>query len=173
MKNLSKSTIFLTIAVVISIHAGVMGRATLTETEEKVRDELLRLPYYGVFDNINFDIQGTKVILTGQVTRPSVKRSAEGAIKRINSISAVQNDLEILPLSKHDRRIRNKLLQSIYSSGHFLHYGKVHAPVRIIVKNGNVRLVGSVFSELHKNLAHRKAINTPGVFSVTNDLIIS
>ena len=173
MKNSLKSTIFLTIAVIISIHASVMGRATLTEVEQKVRDELLRLPYYGVFDSINFHIQGTKVILTGQVTRPSVKRSAEGAINRLNFVSAVQNDLEILPLSTNDRRIRNKLLRSIYSGGHFLHYGTVHAPVRIIVKNGNVRLIGTVSNELHKNLAHRKATNTPGVFLVTNDLIIS
>ena len=173
MKNSLKSTIFLAIAVVISIHAGVMGRTTLTEMEETVRDELLRLPYYGVFDNINFQIQGTKVVLNGQVTRAAVKRSAEGAINRLNFVSAVQNNLEVLPLSKNDRQIRNKLLRSIYSNGDFLHYGRVHAPVRIIVKNGNVRLVGSAFSELHKNLAQRKAMNIPGVFSVTNDLVIS
>ena len=173
MKNSLRSTIFLTIAVVISIHASALGRAVLTEMEEKVRDELLRLPYYGVFDSINFHIQGTKVVLTGQVTRPSVRRSAEGAINRLNFISSVQNDLEVLPLSTNDRRIRRKLLRSIYSGGHLLHYGAVHAPVRIIVKNGNVRLVGTVSNELHKNLAHRKATNTPGVFSVKNDLIIS
>ena len=113
MKNSLKSTIFLAIAVVISIHAGVMGRTTLTEMEETVRDELMRLPYYWVFDNINFEIQGTKVVLNGQVTRPAVKRSAEGAINRLNFVSAVQNNLEVLPLSKNDRQIRNKLLRSI------------------------------------------------------------
>jgi hyperosmotically inducible protein len=172
MKNSLKSTIFLTIAAVLSIHTSVLGRATLTEVEQKVRDELLRIPYYGVFDSINFHIHGTKVVLTGQVTRPSVKRSAEGAINRLNSVSAVQNDLEVLPLSINDRHIRNNLFRSLYSGGHFLHYGTVHAPVRIIVKNGNVRLVGTVSNKFHKNLAHRKATNTPGVFSVTDDLLI-
>ena len=172
MKNRLALVIVVAIALALCTPAAVWGGPAMTDLEQQVYSELLRLPFYSVFDNIQFRVEGTRVILTGEVTRPSVKRAAQGALKRLSFVEQIQNDLEILPFSKNDDRIRSQVFQAIYSSGSFLRHGTVHAPVRIIVRNGDVRLVGAVATELEKNLAYHRAASVDGVFSVTNDLVL-
>jgi len=139
---------------------------------EEVRGQLILLPYYGVFDNLAYEIRGTDtVILTGQVTRPNLKSDAENVVRKIEGVGKVENRIEVLPLSPNDDRIRVATFQAIYSKPGLDRYGwRAVPPIHIIVKNGNVTLLGIVGTEADKNLAGIAASGVSGVFSVTNDL---
>jgi hyperosmotically inducible protein len=137
----------------------------------EVRHQILMLPYYNVFDNITYKVEGYKVTLMGAVTRPTLKSSAEKVVKRIEGVETVDNKIEVLPLSRVDDQLRLRLFRAIYGYGPLQHYDlPVQKPFRIIVKNGNVTLEGVVDSEADKNLVKIRANGVPGVFSVTNNL---
>jgi hyperosmotically inducible protein len=143
----------------------------LTTLENEVRHELVMLPWFGVFDNLEFEVNGDQVILSGQVTRPTLRSSAENVVKQIEGVEHVVNNIEVLPLSSMDDRIRRATYYSIFGYGPMGRYAwGPQYPIRIIVKNGNVTLQGVVASETDKNIAGIRANGVPGVFSVTNDL---
>jgi hyperosmotically inducible protein len=138
---------------------------------KEVRHELLMLPYFGVFDNIAFKVDGYTVTLLGQVVRPVTKSDAEGYIKHIEGVEKVDNQIEVLPPSGMDDRLRLKLYHAIYGYPALERYALgVQKPIRIIVKNGHVALEGVVDSEGDKNLAGIRANSVPGIFSVANNL---
>ncbi|HZQ96585.1 MAG TPA: BON domain-containing protein [Candidatus Sulfotelmatobacter sp.] len=137
----------------------------------EVRHEILMLPYFGVFDNIAFKVEGGTVTLLGQVVRPSLKSDAENAIKRIEGIDRIDNQIEVLPPSSQDDAIRIALFRAIYQYPSLQKYELgVQKPIRIIVKNGRVTLEGVVDSDADKNLAGIRANSVPGIFQVTNNL---
>jgi hyperosmotically inducible protein len=137
----------------------------------EVRHELIMLPYFGVFDNLSFRIQGRTVILEGQVVRPVVKSDAENSVKHIEGVEKVINNIEVLPPSPMDDRIRRAVYQSIYSYGPLFKYGGMAVPpIHIIVRNGRVTLEGVVDSEADKNMAGLRANQVPGTFQITNNL---
>lgn len=137
----------------------------------EVRHELLMLPYFGVFDNIAFKVDGDTVTLLGQVVRPVTKSDAESALKHIEGVDKVENQIEILPPSPMDDRLRLELYRSIYGFPALEKYALgVQKPIRIIVKNGRVALEGVVDSEADKNVAGIRANSVPGIFSVANNL---
>jgi hyperosmotically inducible protein len=129
------------------------------------------LPYYGVFDNFAFRVDDSIVTLMGSVTRPTLKSSAENVVKRIEGVTAVVNQIEVLPLSSFDDRIRIAVLRSIYGSSNLSRYGLGAQPsIRIIVKRGEVTLEGVVNNEADRNIAFIRANGVAGVFKVTNNL---
>jgi hyperosmotically inducible periplasmic protein len=137
----------------------------------EVRHELLMLPRFGVFDNIAYRVDGYTVTLLGQVVRPITKSDAEGAIKHIEGVEKVDNQIEVLPPSPMDDGLRRRLFRAIYGYPGFEKYALgVQKPIRIIVKNGHVTLEGVVDNDGDKNLAGIRANGVPNVFSVTNDL---
>ncbi len=137
----------------------------------EIRHELIMLPYYGVFDNLSFRIEGRTVILDGQVVKPVVKSDAENAVKRIEGVDKVVNNIEVLPPSSMDDRTRRAVYRSIYSYGPLFKYGGMAVPpIHIIVKNGRVTLEGVVDSEADKNMAGIRANLVPGTFQITNNL---
>lgn len=137
----------------------------------EVRHELVMLPYYGVFDNLAYSINGATVTLTGQVSRPTLKSSAENVVKRIEGVERVVNQIEVLPLSSHDDNIRMATYRAIYGHTALNRYAlRAVPPIHIIVKNGNVTLEGIVANEADKNIAGMQANGVSGVFSVTNNL---
>jgi len=137
----------------------------------EVRHELLMLPYYGVFDWITYKVDGYNLTLMGQVARPVLKSDAENAVKHIEGVEKVDNQIEVLPTSPNDDRIRLQLFRAIYGYPGLEKYALgVQKPIRIIVKNGHVTLEGVVDSEGDKNLAGIRANGLPGIFSVTNNL---
>jgi len=140
---------------------------------KEVRHELVMLPYYGVFDNLAYRVDGAKVTLFGQVTRPTLKSDAENAVKKIEGVQNVDNEIEVLPLSPNDDQIRRATYRKIYSNPALQRYqmGAV-PPIHIIVKNGNITLVGVVDNEGDKNLAGIAANGVPGAFKVTNELSV-
>jgi hyperosmotically inducible periplasmic protein len=144
--------------------------ATARITKE-VRHELLMLPYFTVFDNIGYKVDGYNVTLVGQVTRPTLKSDAENVVKRIEGVEHVDNQIEVLPLSPNDDRIRRQLYRAIYGFPQLQKYAMgVQQPIRIIVKNGNVTLEGVVDNEGDKNVANIRAHSVPGTFTITNNL---
>jgi hyperosmotically inducible protein len=137
----------------------------------EVRHELLMLPWFGVFDYIAFKVDGSTVTLLGQVARPTLKSDSENAVKHIEGVEKVINQIEVLPPSPMDDRIRLELYRAIYGYAPLEKYALgVQKPIRIIVKNGHVSLEGVVDNETDKNLVTVRANSVPGIFSVTNNL---
>ena len=149
------------------------GKAGLSKIENEVRRELVMLPWYGVFDNFEFQVSedGRHVILSGHVTRPTLRSSAENVVKRIEGVERVTNNIEVLPLSPMDDRTRLAVARAIFGDSVLSRYSwGANPPIHIIVKNGHVTLEGVVANETDKNIANIRANGVFGVFSVTNDL---
>jgi len=137
----------------------------------QVRHELVMLPYYGVFDNFSYKVDGSTVTLLGQVTRPTLKSSAENVVKDIEGVEKVDNQIEVLPLSPNDDRLRLATYRAIYGQTALNRYAlQAVPPIHIIVSNGNVSLEGIVANEGDKNIANIQANGVSGVFSVKNNL---
>jgi hyperosmotically inducible protein len=140
---------------------------------KEVRHQLLLLPYYSVFDNLLFKVEGDKVTLLGQVVRPTLKSDAESAVKNIEGVSSVDNQIEVLPTSLMDDSLRHAVYRAIYGDTALSRYGWSALPsIHIIVKNGNVTLEGVVDNESDRNLAGLRAQQVPNAFAVTNNLSV-
>jgi hyperosmotically inducible periplasmic protein len=170
-------------------------RAVLSLAKQ-VRKQIITQPQYGVFDNIHFGIQGDTVILRGQASRPTLKSGIERSVKKIEGVRNVQNEIEVLPVSPNDDRIRAAVYASIYGYGPLQRYtsnrGRRPGPsvaraaggitndppmgyhaIHIIVRNGNVTLTGVVDSDADLVMAGMRANSVSGVFSVDNDLQVA
>jgi hyperosmotically inducible protein len=153
------------------IAQGAPNPRTVQRIEKEVLHELRMLPWLGVFDNLAFRVDGYKVTLMGQVTRDTLRSDAERAVKGIEGVEQVDNQIEVLPVSFNDDRLRRRLYRAIYGFGPLQKYAMgVHQPIRIIVKNGHVALEGVVNNEADKNTAGIRANGVSGVFSVKNNL---
>src|SRR4051812_22386255 len=177
MRNVIRN-LALTLAAALTLVPLAQGAVSTTQSkkglskmEQEVRHELVMLPYFGVFDNLEFQVNGNEVILSGQVTRPTLKSDAGNVLKRIEGVEHVVNNIEVLPLSPFDDQIRLATYRSVFGFGPLSRYswGPV-PPIHIIVKNGNVTLEGVVANETDKNLATIRANQVGGVFHVENDL---
>jgi hyperosmotically inducible protein len=165
-------------AVAASILAGTplpANNRTPVRTEERlaqqIRRELVTLPYYSVFDDLQLSLEGRKLILTGHVTRPLLASSAAKAVKALQGVKEVENRIEVLPLSPNDDRLRIALYQNLFGQAGLGRYRLGAAPpVRIVVKDGGVTLTGAVINEMDRNMAGFFANQTPGAFTVTNRL---
>jgi hyperosmotically inducible periplasmic protein len=149
-----------------------LDQKALGRIYKEVRHELVMLPYYGVFDNLAYkvDPDGT-VTLLGQVARPTLKSDAENAVKRIEGVEKVVNNIESLPTSISDDRIRRATYGAIYGNSVLAPYQlRAVPPIHIIVKNGHVTLEGVVARQMEKQIAGVQANSVHGVFSVTNNL---
>ena len=152
--------------------AFVPGPASMSKLAQEVRHQLVMLPYYTIFDDLAFRVDGGTVTLLGAVTRPTLKSDAENVVKRIEGVTQVNNEIEVLPLSPMDDQTRRAVARAIYGDASIGdRYGNRALPsIHIIVKNGNVMLEGVVANEGDKNLINIKANGVPNVFKVTNNL---
>ena len=142
---------------------------------KQVRHELVTLPYYGVFDWLQFEVRpDNTVILRGQVVRPSTKSDAEGRVKDVDGVSKVVNDIEVLPLSPNDDRLRRTLYRTIYgqNSPLFRYATQAIPSIHLIVRNGRATLKGIVANKGDSQLAYIRARGVPGLFEVKNELQI-
>jgi hyperosmotically inducible periplasmic protein len=137
----------------------------------EVRHVLVLLPFYSVFDNLAYKVEGNKVTLLGQVVRPVLKDDAEKAVKSVQGVESVDNQIEVLPTSPMDDQIRRAEYRAIYSKPSLQMYEvRSVPPIHIIVKNGHVTLEGVVATQADKDVAGIAANTVPNVFSVTNNL---
>jgi hyperosmotically inducible periplasmic protein len=137
-----------------------------------IRHALIQLPWYGVFDDLGFNVNGGTVVLQGEVVNPVTKTDAEKAVKRVEGVTNVVNNIEVLPVSPMDDQSRRAVYRAIYGDSAIgTRYGFQALPsIHIIVKNGQLRLEGVVANEFDRNLIGNRANGVPGIFSVQNDL---
>jgi hyperosmotically inducible protein len=179
MKNMKRRISQLTIsifALLLLAIAPAVARAqevTNPQLAKKVRHELVMLPYYGVFDNLAYSINGGQVTLYGQVVRPTTRSDAERRVKKIAGVTRVENNIKVLPLSSFDDSIRAATYRSIARMGGLYRYLQgVNPSLHIVVDRGHVALEGVVSNSGDRNLAYVAANRVPGVFSVQNNLRI-
>lgn len=143
----------------------------LSRVERQIRRELVTLPFYSVFDDLSFKVDGKKVTLMGTVTRPTLKTGAEKTLKDIEGVGEIDNQIEVLPVSSNDDQIRIATYRAIYGQAAMQRYQlQAVPPIHIIVKNGDIRLEGVVATEGEKNIAGIQAKGVHGAFSVANNL---
>jgi hyperosmotically inducible periplasmic protein len=170
--SMRKAVLLFAVFALASLSWSQGGREQ-SRIEKEVRHELVMLPYYGVFDNLAYKVDGANVTLYGEVTRPTIKSDAERVVKKIEGVQQVTNNIEVLPLSPNDDKIRRDVYRAIYGQPGLDMYALRAVPtIHIIVKNGNVTLVGAVANEGDKTRAEIAAKGVPGVFSVKNELLV-
>jgi hyperosmotically inducible protein len=161
--------------------AGFASAAAAQQTAQAPNDTLQRevqhnlrmLNYYTVFDNLEFAVEGNRVILEGQVTNPEVKSEAVAVVKKISGVSDVQDNIKVLPLSNDDDRIRRAAYRAIYGDPQLSKYGfQSVQSIHIIVDQGHITLEGSVDSQADKNVAGIRANSVEGAFSSKNNLMV-
>lgn len=148
-------------------------RAATERLARQVRNELVTLPYYGVFDHLAFRIEGRTVTLLGAVTRPTLRSTAERVVKDLEAVERVVNDIRVLPPSGTDDRLRIAIFRALYGHPSLNRYAmQAVPPIHIIVENGRATLEGVVATQAEKNIANVQANQVAGVFEVTNNLTV-
>lgn len=164
---------------VLTVASSVRGAdplfvARADHIQKEVRHELVMLSNVGVFDNLAYKVNRCEVILIGQVTRPTLKSEAENAIKSIEGVERVRNQIEVLPVSPFDNALRLRLYRAIYGYNQLQKYALgVTKPIRIVVKNGQVTLEGVVDAEVDRDIAGIQANGVANVLSVKNNLQVT
>ena len=156
-------------------HAGTATTPDSATISKQVHHQLVSLPWYNLFDNLEYQVNGSEVILSGQVISEhgQTKYDAENSVKRIAGVTKVVNNIEVLPPSPFDNQIRRAEYRAIFSQSDLGRYTMGAIPqFHIIVKNGHVTLEGVVMNQMDKNIAGIAANTVPDVFSVTNNLRI-
>ena len=148
--------------------------ANMKPLPERVRHELVMLPYYNVFDDLGFKVENGTVTLYGDVTRPVLKSDAARAVQHVEGVQQVVNNINVLPLSPMDWQIRRAEYRAIFGYSSLYRYAMGANPsIHIIVDNGHVTLEGVVGNQGDKNIAGIRANGVPGVFSVENNLQVA
>jgi hyperosmotically inducible protein len=141
---------------------------------KEVRHELVMLPYYSLFDDLEYSVNGGTVTLLGSVTNPTLKSDAENAVKRIEGVTQVNNQIKVLPPSPADDQIRRQVARAVSNQGGLYRYFMGAVPsIHIIVDNGHVTLKGVVDNQADDTQAKLAANQVPGVFSVKDELQIA
>ena len=141
---------------------------------KEVRHELIMLPYYSIFDDLEYSVNGSTVTLLGSVVNPVLKRDAENVTKRVEGVTAVNNQIKVLPPSPMDDQIRRRVARAIESQGSLYRYFMGAVPsIHIIVDRGHVTLKGIVDNQADETQARLAANQVPDVFSVTSNLIVA
>ena len=176
MKTIKSILVAVSVVVLLSAVSafGQVRRNSVISNRQlakQVRHELVTLPYYGVFDNLAYNINGSTVTLYGQVVRPTTRSSAEGRVKQLPGVSRVVNNIKVLPLSSFDDNIRVATFRSIARTAGLGRYLRGANPsLHIVVDRGHISLEGVVDNSSDRNLANIAARGVPGAFSVTNNL---
>ena|SRR5579863_344484 len=168
----------ITLAAVLALGAVPMvagtGNPPVQDLANRVRHELVMIPYYSVFDDLGYSVDNGVVTLSGDVTQPVVKDDAERSVKHIPGVTKVIDNIRVLPLSTFDNRIRRAEYRAIFGYADLYRYAMGTQPsIHIIVDNGHVTLMGVVDREADRDTANIRANMVPGVFSVTNNLRVA
>lgn len=172
LRNLFLVALAVTIFSFVTVNAQSQNISE-SAIEKKVFKEIIRLPYYGVFDHIAYKVDGGTVTLYGKTSSLGTRKSAERVVKKIPGVIEVVNNIDELPLSSFDNRIRRQVLREFANApGIYGYVAGVNPSVRIIVENGRVTLEGYVSNKSTSNLMNLLANRVPGTFKVTNNLIV-
>jgi hyperosmotically inducible periplasmic protein len=147
----------------------------LSYLTKEIRKELVTLPFFSVFDWFEYKVEGDgTVYLAGQVTRPTLKKDAQRRVEKVEGVDRVVNQIEVLPLSPNDDRLRSAVFRELFNiNSPLFRYGQQPVPsIHIIVSRGRLTLKGVVANKGDSDLANIKARGVPGLFEVRNDLKI-
>jgi len=181
MKQISHCMRTLAIVVFLAGFAGAQGGQQASGAQRmqdritrEVRHELVMLPQLTIWDNLQYKVEGNKVTLLGQVRNAVLKDEAQQAVKKIEGVEQVDNQIQVLPASGNDDRIRLAVARALFGNDSPLFRYSMGAvpPIHIIVNSGHVTLEGVVDNQSDKDLAFTKANGVPGVFSVENHLVV-
>lgn len=185
MRNLVGITTISLLAVALGAagknppHNDVFTAGPVDETQlaREVRQELLMLPYYSIFTDLAFKLNGSVVTLEGACPAEppyDLHKDAENVVKQIKGVTQVINNIKVLPLSPMDWQIRRAEARAIYGDPEIgMRYGNQAVPsIHIIVENGHVRLEGVVDNQFDDTLIRTRANAVPNVFSVDDDLVV-
>lgn len=138
---------------------------------QDIYHQLAMLPQLSIFDSLSYKVNGSTVTLLGNVRNAVLKSEAEDAVKHIEGVQTVDNQIHILPPSPNDDLIRRQVARAIFNDNRLFPYSvQAVPPIHIIVNGGHVTLEGVVNSQADKNEAGLRANSIPGVFSVQNNL---
>jgi hyperosmotically inducible protein len=160
---------------VSGVRAGTATSPNVSAIANQVQHNLAMLPWYGVFDHLDYNVNGTEVTISGQVIseHATTKDDAGKFVSSIPGVTKVVNNIEVLPPSPFDNQIRRAEYRTVFSQADLGRFTLGAIPqVHIIVKNGHVALEGVVMNQMDKNMAGIFANTVPGVFSVENNLRI-
>jgi hyperosmotically inducible protein len=144
------------------------------DLQRELRHRLALLPYYSVFDYLGFSVQGEKVTLTGAVLLQTLKADAEAAVKSIEGVTFVVDQIEVLPASPMDDQLRRNIFQAVYGDAVLKRYAIQNVPpIHIVVKRGNVVLEGVVENDSDRSAALLRASSVPNALSVKNNLVVA
>ncbi len=169
-----RNFLIITFAFLSVLAFDAKAQSPQTQMEQKIFKKIIGLPYYGVFDHISYKVDGGTVTLFGKVASLGTRKDAERAVKKVAGVETVINNIDELPPSGFDNRIRSQIVREFYSRGGSL-YRYLQEPnpsIRIIVENGRVTLEGYVSNRGDYNLANILANSTSGVFSVSNNIVV-
>ena len=177
MKNGIRMKVFAIAALAAAAFAQPNADTTIDRNaalSEKVRHELVMMPYYGVFDHLSFRVDGEQVTLMGEVSRPTLKAEAERRVNSLTGVEIVDNQIRVLPLSPYDDRLRKASVRAIFGNPVLSRYSwGARPPIHFIVENGTLTLKGTVANEGDRNLAGILANGVPGAFAVHNELAVN
>jgi len=174
MKRITQKVTLIAAIAILTLPVFARNSAPQGDLADQVRHELVMLPFFNVFDDLNYSVNDGVVTLSGSVTNPVVKDDAGRVVKRLPGVVQVINNIKVLPLSSLDNRIRFAEYRAIFGFSDLYRYAMGANPsIHIIVENGHVTLTGVVASQTDKNVAYIRANSVPGVFSVTNDLRVA
>lgn len=161
--------------LVVSVRASANPQMQIEQKKvdltKEVRQKLATLPDYSVFDNLSAKVEGSKVVLTGQVVHPRLSSDAEAAVKKVKGVNGVQNSIEHLSALPSDDQLRRAVYRAIYGDPVLSRYRFSAKPlIHIIVQGGNVSLEGAVYDESDATVAGLRAKAVPQVSSVRNNL---
>lgn len=167
MTKLLSSVFFVT-----SLATAASNVGELRPVEHRIRQELVRMPFLSLYDDLSFTVDGYgNVTLRGETIRPTIRTDAENLVKKVEGVAAVENRIEVLPLSPYDNSLRLRVARAVYGAPALNRYLlNPNPPIRIIVKDGNVTLKGVVASEADRTIAGMQASSVAGAFSVANEL---
>jgi osmotically-inducible protein OsmY len=188
------------IAVTAALMVASVGASAQTlsarETTQSVQRALERLPYYGVFDFMAFNVERGTVTLTGYAYHGSLRSAAESATRRVAGVDEIANRVELLPASQNDDRIRWATFYRIYTDAFLSRYAPggpdqirrdlydsrrfpgMHQPlgmyaIHIVVRNGHTTLFGVVDNAGDRQIAEMRAREVTGVFSIENEIEVA
>ena len=178
MKRIINTIVMLAMLAAVAVSPALAAPQQASDNASlarQVRRNLVTLPFYGVFDNLAYEVNndGDTVTLYGQVTRPTTRKDAERRVAKIEGVERVINRIEVLPVSPFDDRIRARTYRAVFNTGGLHRYAMGANPsIHIIVNRGHVTLEGVVSGKMDKQLAYMAARQVSGVFSVTNNLVV-
>ena len=182
LMKIARASAVLALAALMTLMIGAYTASAATTQDQTVNEQALNKhvhhalvmnPWYGVFDNITYQLNGTQVVLSGQVVLPVTKSDAEKSVQHVAGVTEVVDNIQVLPVSNFDNQIRRAEFRRIFSGDTLGRYAMGAVPsIHIIVNNGHVTLEGTVMNQMDANIARIRANEVPGVFSVTNNLHI-